>query len=77
MSTTITIDEIRKWPATVDVRKASHAIGISGSHGYALAKRNEFPCRVIRAGNRTRVVTASLLQLLTEAEASNDQSGAA
>ena len=77
MPNMITLDEIRSWPATIDVRTASKALGISGSHGYALAKRNEFPCRIIPAGTRIRVVTASLLQLLTETQASDDQPGAA
>lgn len=61
---TVTLAEVRKWPATVSVRRACTALGISGTHGYALARRDEFPCRVIRAGGRVRVVTASLIAVL-------------
>lgn len=59
-----TLAEIRSWPATVDVRRACQAIGISGAWGYELLARGEFPCRVIKIRSRTRVVTASLLALL-------------
>jgi predicted DNA-binding transcriptional regulator AlpA len=59
-----TLDEIRNWPPTVDVPPVCEAIGISKSHGYNLAARGEFPCRVIKVGGRYKVVTASLLALL-------------
>lgn len=51
---------------TLDVSTSSRLVGISPSHGYNLIARGEFPCRVIRAGGRYRVVTASLVALLTE-----------
>jgi predicted DNA-binding transcriptional regulator AlpA len=60
-----TLDEIRAWPAAIDVPTAGHALGLSRSHAYALVTRGEFPARVIRAGGRYRVVTASLLTLLS------------
>lgn len=59
-----TLDEIRTWPATVSVRQACWAIGISGAWGYQLVAQGEFPCEVLRLGGRTRVVTASLVALL-------------
>lgn len=59
-----TLDEIRSWPATVDLRRACEALGISASWGYELVKRGEFPCEVLQIGRRTRVLTASLLKLL-------------
>lgn len=65
-----TLDEVRGWPATVDVRQACRAIGISPSWGYDLIKRGEFPCRVLRiSGGRSRVITASLITLLETGEA--------
>lgn len=67
----VTLAEVRDWPATVGVRRACAALGISGTHGYALARRDEFPCRVIHAGGRVLVVTASLIALLEGAEASS------
>lgn len=64
----ITLDDIRSWPPTVDIPTASKPLGISRSYGFELAKRGEFPCRVITVGNRLRVVTASLLALLDDDE---------
>jgi predicted DNA-binding transcriptional regulator AlpA len=61
-----TLDEVRGWPATIDVREACRAIGISPAWGYELAKRGDFPCRLIRiaGGRRVRVATASLVSLI-------------
>lgn len=64
MTKAVTLDDVRAWPATTDLRSACEALGISKSHGYALAARGEFPCRVIHVGTRVRVVTESLLELL-------------
>jgi hypothetical protein len=62
-----TLDEIRSWPVTVEVRRACRAIGISPSWGYQLIASGDFPCRVIKIGHRSRVVTASLVALLEAA----------
>lgn len=70
---TVTLAEVRDWPATVGVRRACEAIGISGSHGYKLARDNQFPCRVIHAGGRIRVITASLVALLEGADGDGEQ----
>lgn len=59
-----TLDEIRRWPATVDLSTAAPALGISRSYAYELARRGELPCRVIKVGTRLRVVTSSLIPLL-------------
>lgn len=61
---TPTLDEVRGWPATVGVPETCRALGISRAHGYGLAQRGQFPCRVIRVGGSYRVVTASLIKLL-------------
>lgn len=61
-----TLTQIREWPATVDVAATCAALGISRSYGYQLIARGAFPCRVIVAGRRARVVTASLITLLEE-----------
>ncbi|WAL67212.1 helix-turn-helix domain-containing protein [Amycolatopsis cynarae] len=65
----VTLDEIRSWPATVDLPTAAAAIGVSRSHAYELANRDEFPCRVLKVGGRYRVVTSSLVALLDDAPA--------
>jgi hypothetical protein len=67
-----TLDEIRHWPATVDIPKANTALGLSRAHGYALAQRGEYPARVLKVGGRYRVVTASIVHLLSE----NGEAGA-
>lgn len=59
-----TLTEVRGWPAAVDLPDACKALGISRAHGYAAAKRGEFPARVITVGRRFKVVTADLLALL-------------
>lgn len=60
-----TLDQIRQWPASVSVGRASTAYGISRSHGYELAGRGEFPARVIRCGTRLVVVTADIVRQLS------------
>ena len=60
-----TLDQVRQWPAMVDIPSASAALGISRSHGYELATRDEFPARLIRAGGRVLVITADLIKLLS------------
>jgi hypothetical protein len=60
-----TLDQVRQWPATVGIPSASAALGISRSHGYELATRDEFPARLIRAGGRVLVITADLINLLS------------
>lgn len=65
----VTLAEVQAWPATVDIPTANTAIGLSKSHGYELAKRGEYPARVLKVGGRYRVVTASIVRLLSEGEA--------
>lgn len=59
-----TLDEIRRWPATVDVTSAALAINVSRAHLYEQIKLDTAPVRTIRVGNRITVVTASILALL-------------
>ncbi len=56
------------WGGTGTVQDASRAFGFSRSKGYDLVRRGEFPCRVLRVGRTTRVVTASLLRVLESGE---------
>lgn len=63
-----TLDEIREWPATVPLAQACHAFDIGRSFGYELAKRGQFPARVIEMGSGSRkrrvCVTASIIAAL-------------
>ena len=56
--------QIAAGPPTVDVATACRYLGISKSAGYELIKTGGFPCRVLRVGNRNRVLTASLIAVL-------------
>ncbi|WP_373429408.1 hypothetical protein [Streptomyces sp. V4I23] len=56
------------WGGTGSVEDASRAFGFSRAKGYELIRRGEFPCRVLRIGRGTRVVTASLLRVLDSGE---------
>ena len=60
-----TLDEVRSWGATVSITQASQALGYSVAWGYELAAAGEFPCRVLVVRGRKRVITASLLELLS------------
>ncbi|MGW5815657.1 hypothetical protein [Streptomyces noursei] len=57
-------EELLALPAAVDLETGNRALGLGRSKGYALAKRGQYPCRVLRLGNAYRVVTADLLELL-------------
>jgi hypothetical protein len=59
----VTIAQLRAT-ATVDLMTAAAALGLGRTKAYELARRQEFPCRVIRIGEVYRVPTAGLLQLL-------------
>jgi predicted DNA-binding transcriptional regulator AlpA len=59
-----TLDEIRSWPATVNVELAAKAIGVSRAHAYESIRLGTFPARVLRVGSRTKVVTSSILAVL-------------
>ncbi len=62
--TPITITQLRSMPATVDLLTAASALGLGRTKAYELAKRGQFPCRVIRIGEIYRIPTAGLLELL-------------
>lgn len=64
LRTTVTLDEVRLGPPMIGVAAASALIGISRSYGFELARRGEFPCRVVKVGSRYRVPKSALLALL-------------
>jgi hypothetical protein len=64
MTTPITVAELRNLPATVDLMTAARVLGLGRTKAYELAKRDQFPCRVIRIGDTYRIPTAGLLDLL-------------
>jgi Helix-turn-helix domain len=62
----MTLAEVRKLPATVDVPTAAAALGFSRSTAYESIRRGDFPARLISLRGRHRVITASLLTLLED-----------
>ncbi|MFE7839478.1 MULTISPECIES: hypothetical protein [Streptomyces] len=63
-STGMSREELLALPVSVDLETGNRALGLGRSKGYELAKRGEYPCKVLRLGNAYRVVTADLLELL-------------
>ncbi|MER8194580.1 hypothetical protein ABTY00_11500 [Streptomyces microflavus] len=57
-------EELLELPAAVDLDTGNRALGLGRSKGYELAKRGQYPCKVLRLGSAYRVVTADLLTLL-------------
>jgi excisionase family DNA binding protein len=60
----MTLAELLAMPVMVDVGTAARALGLGRSTGYELARRGEFPCRVVHVGSSYRVPTAELLRVL-------------
>ncbi|MGQ4387469.1 hypothetical protein [Streptomyces sp. SAS_270] len=56
--------ELLALPAAIDLDTGNRALGLGRSKGYELAKRGQYPCKVLRLGKAYRVVTADLLNLL-------------
>jgi hypothetical protein len=56
--------ELESLPSAFDLLVACRAYGIGKTLGYELAKRGEFPCRVLRLGRTYRVTRADLLRSL-------------
>lgn len=56
--------ELLELPTVVGIPTAAAALGIGTTLAYDLAKRDEFPCPVIRVSNRYRVPTSGLVELL-------------
>lgn len=59
-----TVEEIRAWPVTVDVRTAGRAWGLGRDQAYRLAREGHFPVPVLRLGRYLRVTRAAVLQAL-------------
>ena len=60
----LTRAELLALPVTIDVPTAARALGLGRSTAYELARRDEFPCRVLRVGSSYRIPTADLMRVL-------------
>lgn len=61
-----TLDEVRRWPATVNVEDYARAFGISRAGAYESIRTGTCPVRTIKVGNRIKVVTASIVKVLDQ-----------
>jgi predicted DNA-binding transcriptional regulator AlpA len=59
-----TAGDLQASPAVVDLMTAARAFGLGRTTAYQLARRGEFPCRLIRVGASWRVPTAELARVL-------------
>ncbi len=60
----MTRSELLALHVAVDLTTAARALGLGRSTAYELARRREFPCRVLQVGSSYRVPTADLLRVL-------------
>lgn len=60
----MTEDEVLGLPVSVPLVTAGRALGMGRTKAHELARRNEFPCRVLRLGGTYRVPKADLLRVL-------------
>lgn len=64
-----TLEEIRRWPAAVNVEDYAQALGISRAGAYESIRAGTCPVRTVKVGGRIKVVTASILRVLDPAAA--------
>lgn len=60
----MTLTELVALPVSVDLVTAGRAFGLGRSKSYDLAKRGEFPVRVIPVGPKYRVPRSAILTAL-------------
>lgn len=61
---TWTADDVRRLGLTTDIETAGAVLGIGRTMAYGLAKRGEFPVKVLRIGSRYVVPTVGLITVL-------------
>ncbi len=69
----MTRSELLALPVAVDLTTAARALGLGRSTAYELARRREFPCRVLHVGSTYRVPTAELFRVLGVTAADREQ----
>ncbi|SCK37242.1 hypothetical protein H181DRAFT_03149 [Streptomyces sp. WMMB 714] len=66
MTAKTTLAEISAtWAPTASVREAARVAGYSDSALYAAIARGECPFQTIKVGGKTRILTASLVRVLS------------
>jgi hypothetical protein len=60
----MTPDELMALPVSVDLVEAGRAFGLGRTKSHELARAGDFPCRVLKVGERYRVPRSELLRAL-------------
>jgi hypothetical protein len=60
----LTLDQVRKLPAAVDVTTGAQAFGVSRSSMYQAIAQGRCPVQTITVGRRLKILTASLIEVL-------------
>jgi hypothetical protein len=60
----MTTQELLALPVSVDIVTAGRAFGLGRTKSHELARAGEFPCRVMRVGERYRVPRTEILRAL-------------
>lgn len=56
--------ELHAIPVSVNLPTAGRAFGMGRTRAFELAKAGEFPCRVIKVGNKYRVPRSAIFEAL-------------
>jgi hypothetical protein len=59
-----TAEDVAGLPVVIDIVTAGRVLGMGRTAAYEAARRGDFPVPILRVGNRYRVVTAHLRDLL-------------
>jgi excisionase family DNA binding protein len=65
-------DDLRQLPVVVDLSTAATVLGIGRTTAYELVRTGRWPTPILRLGNRIRVPTAALRELLSLSTAGTD-----
>jgi predicted DNA-binding transcriptional regulator AlpA len=60
----MSIEEVRRLPATIDVPTAGRVFGFGRAKAYRLAHDGNFPCKITKIGRNYRVSVADLRRAL-------------
>lgn len=63
-SKTLSYEQVLSLPVSVDLVTAAKCFGISRTTAHELARKGEFPCKVLRLGVQYRVTRADLFRVL-------------
>ena len=68
----MTLEQLLNLPVTVPLVTAAAAFGLRRTKAHDLARAGEFPCRVIKVGQRYKVPRSALLEALGYADSVAD-----